>query len=43
MNVDPKDGCTFWYINEYYARSGTPADPRPWQTRIGSFRFPGCL
>ena len=43
MNVDPKDGCTFWYINEYYARSGTVADPRPWQTRIGSFRFPGCL
>jgi hypothetical protein len=42
MNVDPKDGCTFWYINEYYARSGTPADPRPWQTRIGAFRFPGC-
>ena len=43
MNVDPKDGCTFWYINEYYDRSGTVADPRPWQTRIGSFRFPGCL
>lgn len=42
MNVDPSDGCTFWYINEYYARSGTPADPRPWQARIGVFKFPGC-
>jgi hypothetical protein len=42
MNVDPSDGCTFWYINEYYARSGTPADGRPWQTRIGAFRFPDC-
>jgi hypothetical protein len=42
MNVDPTDACTFWYINEYYARSGTPADTRPWQTRIGTFRFPNC-
>jgi hypothetical protein len=48
MNVDPTDGCTFWYINEYYARSGAPlpappgADTRPWQTRIGAFRFPNC-
>jgi hypothetical protein len=42
MTVDPTDGCTFWYINEYYARSGTPADPRPWQTRIGAFKFPSC-
>jgi hypothetical protein len=48
MNVDPKDDCTFWYINEYYARSGAPlpaplgADTRPWQTRIGAFRFPSC-
>jgi hypothetical protein len=42
MNVDPKDDCTFWYINEYYARSGTTADPRPWQTRIGAFKFPSC-
>ena len=42
MSVDPRDGCTFWYMNEYYARSGTAADPRPWQTRIGAFKFPGC-
>jgi hypothetical protein len=43
MSVDPQDGCTFWYMNEYYARSGTTADPRPWQTRIGAFKFPGCV
>ncbi len=48
MNVDPRDGCTFWYINEYYAVSGVPLPPppggdtRPWQTRIGVFKFPSC-
>jgi Domain of unknown function DUF11 len=39
VTVDPVDGCTFWLTNEYYARDA-PADD--WQTRIGSFRFPGC-
>ena len=38
MTVDPKDGCTFYYINEYYAITELAA----WQTRIGAFRFPGC-
>jgi hypothetical protein len=42
LNIDPVDDCTFWYVNEYYAVSGTPADSRPWQTRIASFRLPGC-
>jgi uncharacterized repeat protein (TIGR01451 family) len=37
MSVDPVDDCTFWYVGEYYATSGSN-----WQTRIGSFRFPGC-
>lgn len=37
MVVDPLDGCTFWYTNEYYAASGNN-----WQTRIGSFKFPVC-
>jgi hypothetical protein len=31
------DGCTFWYTTEYYITTGTN-----WQTRIGSFTFPGC-
>ena len=38
MTVDPTDDCTFWYVNEYYAQSSQ----RGWQTRIGSFRLPGC-
>jgi hypothetical protein len=38
MNVDPKDGCTFYYINQYYEITELAA----WQTRIGAFRFPGC-
>jgi hypothetical protein len=42
MSVDPRDDCTFYYMNEYYERDGTPADTRPWQTRIGTFKFPGC-
>lgn len=42
LNLDPVDDCTFWYVNEYYAVSGTPADGRPWQTRIASFKLPNC-
>jgi Bacterial Ig-like domain (group 3) len=36
MTLDP-DGCTFWYTSEYYVTNGLNH-----QTRIGSFRFPGC-
>jgi hypothetical protein len=39
MNVDPADDCTFYYINEYY----TSTSAIGWQTRIGSFKYPGCL
>ncbi len=38
MGVDPVDDCTFWYTQEYYATIGNA----PWQTRIGSFKFPNC-
>ena len=38
MNVDPTDDCTFWYVNEYYAITELAA----WQTRIASFKLPGC-
>ncbi|HEX9236154.1 MAG TPA: hypothetical protein VF972_07730, partial [Actinomycetota bacterium] len=38
MSVDPSNGCTFWYVNEYYQRSALSH----WQTRIGSFKFSGC-
>lgn len=54
MNVDPTDDCTFWYVNEYYEVSGLPlplpppplpppGTTAPWQTRIGSFKLPGCV
>jgi hypothetical protein len=37
MNIDPVDDCTFWYVNEYFATSGTQ-----WTLRVGSFKFPEC-
>jgi hypothetical protein len=42
MNVDPVDDCTFWYVNEYYTLAGQQSSPAGWQTRIASFRLPGC-
>jgi hypothetical protein len=41
MSVDPSDGCTFWYTNEYYT-SQENGDILSWSTRIGSFKFPSC-
>jgi hypothetical protein len=41
MSVDPSDGCTFWYTNEYYT-SQADGDTLNWSTRIGSFKFPSC-
>ena len=38
MAVDPVDGCTFWYTDEYYATSSQMG----WSTHIGAFGFPGC-
>ena len=35
MNVDPEDGRTFWYTNEYYETIA----PGLWRTRIGAFRI----
>jgi len=43
LNIDPVDGCTFWYTNEYYQIAGIiSVITAPWQTRIGSFKLPGC-
>jgi hypothetical protein len=43
MSIDPIDDCTFWYTQEYYTTTlGIPGDDRPWNTRIGSFKYPGC-
>jgi len=38
MSIDPRDDCTFWYTNEYYATTSTSG----WRTRISSFKFPDC-
>ena len=42
LTVDPVDGCTFWYVNEYFGAEGTTDPGAPWRTRIGSFKFPQC-
>ncbi|MGO4701189.1 hypothetical protein [Dyella sp. 2RAB6] len=38
MTVDPVDDCTFWYTNEYLKTTGS----FNWNTRLASFKFPGC-
>ncbi len=42
MNIDPRDDCTFWYVNEYYTAAGQASSAAGWQTRIASFRMPYC-
>jgi len=42
LNVDPTDDCTFWYVNEYYTAEGQATSAAGWQTRIASFKLPGC-
>lgn len=42
LNVDPVDDCTFWYVNEYYSAAGQASSVVGWQTRIASFKLPGC-
>ena len=42
ITVDPTDDCTFWYVNQYYTLAGQMSSPAGWQTRIGSFKLPGC-
>ena len=39
LTVDPTDDCTFWFTSEYYATTSI----FNWRTRIGSFKFPGCV
>jgi hypothetical protein len=38
MSVDPEDGCTFWYSQEYYKTTGA----FNWDTRVASFKFASC-
>ncbi|MEO6050790.1 MAG: hypothetical protein ABIP78_05585, partial [Pyrinomonadaceae bacterium] len=39
MNVDPTDGCTFWYTQEYYEATSSAG----WSTRVGRFIYPSCV
>jgi hypothetical protein len=43
LNIDPVDDCTFWYVNEYYTLAGQLSSLAGWQTRIASFKLPGCV
>jgi hypothetical protein len=40
LTVDPSDGCTFWYTQEYLAADTVVIGT--WRTRVVSFTFPGC-
>ena len=37
-SIDPVDDCTFWHTNEYLSQTGS----FNWNTRISSFKLPGC-
>jgi hypothetical protein len=41
MTVDPSDGCTFWYVDEYFQANeiGSNID---WDTRIANFKVATC-
>jgi hypothetical protein len=41
MTVDPVDGCTFWYVNQYFPNNQT-ATQINWGTRIANFRLANC-
>jgi len=40
MTVDPVDGCTFWYVSEYFVNN--QISTLNWHTRISNFKVPGC-
>lgn len=37
LDIDPSDGCTFWYVGDYFKKG-----EQNYSTRIGAFRLPGC-
>jgi hypothetical protein len=40
MTVDPVDGCTFWFVSEYFTQNQTTT--LDWKTRIANFKIPTC-
>lgn len=43
LNLDPVDDCTMWYVNEYYTAAGQASSVAGFDTRIASFKLPGCV
>ena len=41
MNLDPSDGCTFWYVNQYYQANEIGGETN-WDTRIAHFKLSSC-
>ena len=41
MTVDPIDGCTFWYVNQYFPNNETGTQIN-WGTRISNFKLSTC-
>jgi len=41
MTVDPEDGCTFWYVNQYFPTNQIGLQIS-WGTRISNFAVPNC-
>jgi hypothetical protein len=41
MSVDPTDGCTFWFVDEYFQASQITG--YDWDTRIANFHVTGCV
>lgn len=41
-SLDPLDDCTFWYAGTYQPATANNVQ-FSWATKIGSFRFPGCV
>lgn len=37
MSIDPIDGCTFFYTNQYY-----PAQNAQWKVQVGTFELTSC-
>ena len=37
LDIDPSDGCTFWYVGDYFEKG-----EENYSTRIGAYRLPGC-
>jgi hypothetical protein len=41
MTVDPVDGCTFWYVNEFFPTNQT-GGAITWNTKIAKFKLSTC-